>query len=50
MRLPSSGAELKAHHRAEEGPIRERSDEELLPENLDTIARIAAYVARKKGM
>lgn len=28
----------------------EVKDEELLPENLDTIARIAAFVARKKGL
>lgn len=26
------------------------ADEELLPENLDTIDRISAFVARKKGL
>jgi acyl carrier protein len=28
----------------------EVADEELLPENLDTIGRISAYVARKKAL
>lgn len=28
----------------------EVGDEELLPENLDTIGRISAYVARKKAL